>query len=74
MTPVRVYLRGYFARLIGTRGEKTKTARKRVKPLYSGEALTQDNVFERLEAKEREKTEKEQQKAARARAKGSYIE
>ncbi len=40
MTPVRVYLREYFSRLIGRKkAEAKKTARRRVKPLYCGFVL-----------------------------------
>ena len=69
LTPVRVYLRGYFARLLGKKkAEKKKTARRKVKALYSGEALMADDIYERLEEEDKEKREKEQQKAARAKA------
>ena len=73
LTPVRVYLQGYFAKLIGdTKANGRKTVRRRVKPLYSGEALTTDEIYERLEDDDRKKTEKAQQKAARAgRRKGA---
>ena len=49
MMPVRIHLRGYFASLIGGKKEVAKkevakkTGRKKVKPLYSGEALTTDD-------------------------------
>lgn len=59
MTPVRVYLRGYFARHWREKG--TKTACRRVKPVYSGEALTTDDIYERLEEDDRQKKEKQQQ-------------
>ena len=69
LTPVRVYLRGYFARLLGKKKtERKKTARRKVKALYSGEALTADDIFEKLEEEDKQKLEKEQQKAARAKA------
>lgn len=69
LTPVRIYLRGYFARLLGKKKtERKKTARRKVKALYSGEALTADDIYERLEEEDKEKREKEQQKAARAKA------
>ena len=69
LTPVHVYLRGYFARLLGKKKtERKKTARRKVKALYSGEVLTADDVYERLEEEDKQKLEKEQQKAARAKA------
>jgi len=75
ITPVRVYLRGYFSTLIGRKKtEARKTSRRRVKPLYSGEALTADEIYERLEEEDKEKNEKAQQKAERAKEKeGRYI-
>ena len=65
LTPVRVYFRGYFARLLGkNKMERKKTARRKVKALYSGEALTADDIYERLEEEEKRK---EQQKSTRAK-------
>ena len=56
----------------GTKANGRKTVRRRVKPLYSGEPLTTDEMYERLEDDDRKKTEKAQQKAARAgRRKGA---
>ena len=74
MTPARVYLRGYFFKLIGRKKAETKKmTRKRVKPLYSGEALTTDEIYERLDEDDQQKHEKKQQKAARAKARKGYI-
>ena len=39
-----------------------------MKTLYSGEALTTDDMYKRQEEEDKHKLEKEQQKAARARA------
>ena len=39
-----------------------------MKTLYSGEALTADDMYERQEEEDKHKLEKEQQKAARAKA------
>ena len=59
LTPVRVYLRGYFAHLLGKKKtERKKTARRKVKALYSGEALTADDIFERLEEEDKQKLER----------------
>lgn len=58
VTPVRVYLRKYFAQLIGSRRVQKKTGRRKVKPVYSGEALTSDEIFERLEEEDRLRAEK----------------
>ena len=49
LTPVRADLRWYFARLLGKKKtERKKTAYRKVKALYSGEALTADDIFEGL--------------------------
>ena len=65
LTPVHVYLQGFFARLLGKKKtEIKKTARRKVKALYSGEALTADSIFERVEEEDKQSLEKEQQKAA----------
>ena len=67
--PVRVYLWEYFAHLLGKKKtERKKTAYRKVKALYSGEVLTADDIFERLEEEDKQKLEKEKQKAARAKA------
>ena len=69
MTPVRIHLRGYFASLIGGKKEVAKkTGRKKVKPLYSGEALTTDDISQRLEDEEQKRKEKKQ-KVGRSKAK-----
>ena len=68
LTPVHVYLWGYFACLLSkNKTERKKTARMKMKALYSGEVLTADDIIERLEKKGKQKLEKEQ-KAARAKA------
>ena len=63
--PVHVYLWGFFARLLGKKKtEIKKTACRKVKALYSGEALTADSIFERVEEEDKQSLEKEKQKAA----------
>ena len=50
---VSVYLWGYFAHLLSMKKtERKNTACKKVKGLYSEEALTADDIFERLEEEE----------------------
>ena len=49
MTPLRIHLRGYFASTIGEKEAAQMTRRKKVKPLYSREALTTDDISQRLE-------------------------
>ena len=55
LTPIRVYLRGYFATVIGGTKANGRKLRKRVKTLYSGEALTTDDIYERLEDDDKKK-------------------
>ena len=45
-----------------------KTGWKKVKPLYSGEALTTDDISQRLEDEEQKRKEKKQ-KVGRSKAK-----
>ena len=58
LTPVRVYLWGYFAHLLGKKRTERKTACRKLKALNSGEALTADDIFERLK-EDKQKVEKE---------------
>ena len=76
ITPVRIYLRGYFSNLIGKKQEEKKTERRKVKSVYSGEALTSDDMIARLEDEDRERKEnaaaaekKREEKAAAAEKK-----
>lgn len=67
-TPVRTYLTGYFTELLKPKADKNPSASKnpgqRVRPAYHGEALTQDEIFSRIQEAEEEKQKKkeEQQK------------
>ena len=65
MTPLRIHLRGYFASLIGGKKEVAQTRRKKVKQLYSGEALTTDDISQRLEDEEQKR---KKQKVRRSKA------
>ena len=58
ITPVWVYLCGYFANLIGQKQTEKKTARRKVKSAYSGEAPTSDEIISRLEDEDRKRKEK----------------
>ena len=70
VTPARVYLCDYFTRLIGCKkAHEKKTARRRIKPMYSGEALTENDIFERLEEEDKQKQEKVKQKKEKAKQK-----
>ena len=57
MTPIRQRLMGYFSWLLQKNKEnKSRPADKRkVKPRFYGEALTVDDVYQRLAEEEREK-------------------
>ena len=48
---------GYFAHLLGKKTER-RTAHRKLKALSSGEALTADDIYERLE-EDKQKVEKE---------------
>ena len=49
MTPLWIHPHGYFASLIGGNTEVAqKTGQTKVKPLYSGEAFTPDDISQRL--------------------------
>ena len=70
-TPIRLQLRGYFARLLASKkkGNTKSTDKREVKPSFYGEALTTDEVFERLEKEEKEKEEKKLALASKQRKK-----
>ena len=56
ITPIRLYLKGYFAQLLQRKKSKAvSTEKSRVKPRFYGEALTVDEVYERMAAEEHEK-------------------
>ena len=66
VTPVRIHLRGYFSSLIGRKKtDGKKVTRKRVKPPYSGEALTADDIYGRLKEEDEQRKDKIEQKAQR---------
>ena len=68
VTPVRLQLTGYFSQLIKKNKENTTKARPdkcKVKPRFYGEALTLDEVYERLREEEREKEEQKKQEEAK---------
>lgn len=59
MTPVRLHLAVYFTNYFQRAPTKKKcSSNKRIKPQYYGEALTSDEIVERMEREEREKEEK----------------
>jgi len=62
MTPIRLHVVAYFSRHLQTQNKGHVKDNRRVKPKYYGEALTRDEVMERMEEEEREKREKEREK------------
>lgn len=51
-TPIRLQLRGYFAKLLTAKKKSSlPTDKRKVKPNFYGEVLTTDDVFERRKAK-----------------------
>ena len=75
LTPatVYVYLHYYFAKLIGRRkAQVKKTSRRKIKPLYSEEALTENEIYERL--KEENRQSRKRQSKRHRRRKNSYRE
>ena len=68
ITPVRLHVVTYFTNHFQQRNA-TQLAKdnRRVQPQYYGEALTRDEVLDRIEDSEREKREKEEGKAAKKR-------
>ena len=70
VTPARLYLCDYYTKLIGLKKEQEKkTERRRIKPMYSGEALTENDIFDRLEDEDQQKQENAGQKEERANKK-----
>lgn len=69
VTPIRLHLRGYFSQLLQKNRERsTHPADKRkVKPRFYGEALTVDEIYERLveEARLKEQTKKQKKQKPR---------
>ena len=56
VTPVRAYLTGYLTAVLQPKlREPRKQPRQRMKPSFHGEVLTQNEIFERIEAAEAEK-------------------
>ena len=67
VTPVRLHVVAYFSKhLEGKKPQVTKDKR-RVKPKFYGEALTKDDIFERIEEEEREKERIAQEKKDKQR-------
>ena len=77
ITPIPLHLRGYFADLLQKKKKYTKQIdRRKVKPRFYGEALTADEVYERMveEEHQKEKTKKAKtvRKTKKIRSTGKY--
>ena len=71
VTPVKLHVVAYITRQIQAKPKPRSTDNRRVKPTVYGEVLTSDEVVERLEEKEREKTKKAAEKERKAAEKAS---
>lgn len=76
VTPIRLHLRGYFSQLIHknkqSRCQQDKAGKRRIKPKFYGEALTTDEIYDRIAAEEQnKKTSKDKAKASKKGARGS---
>lgn len=68
-TPIRTYLTGYFTELLQPKQPAVSGKRQdRIRPVYYGEALTRDEVFERIqEAEDKKKRAAEEKKGRKGR-------
>lgn len=55
MTPVHLHVTAYFTKFFSSKPAENPRDNRRIQPNYYGEALTRDEVIERLEKKEEEK-------------------
>jgi hypothetical protein len=63
-TPLRTELRHFFADHLRPKGKQTPTRRRRIKIHHFGEALTQDEVLQRMQDAEAEKIAKRPEKTS----------
>lgn len=65
---MQLHVTTYFTNFFKARNaKKAPSTNKRIKPAYYGEALTRDEIVQRIEAEEEEKREKEAKKRGRKR-------
>lgn len=68
MTPIQLHVVAYFSNFLQKQNaKKPKSSNQRVKPNNYGEALTRDEILERIEDEERAKREKKGKKGSRKR-------
>ena len=66
VTPLKVYLRNHFDSVL-QRSRPTRHQKGQVMPRQYGEVLTEDEVYERIAAEQKEKSEKQAKKATTAK-------
>ena len=81
LTPIKLHVSAYLTKYMKPREQKQRRDNRRVKPTVYGEVLTKDEILERLEAEEKEKSEKaatkranKEERAERARKKAAEKE
>ena len=62
LTPMRPHLMQHFEQLLQKRNAQKTVKRRRIKPQYYGEALTSDEIYQRLQEDEKEKQQSKQQR------------
>ena len=67
MTPIRMHVVAYFTQHLQKEFQQKPKDKRRLKPRYYGEALTRDEIIERMEEEEREKQEKKKGKGKKAK-------
>ena len=73
VTPIKLHLRGYFAKILHKNKETRKRTenKQKIKPQFYGEALTTDDFFERVREEEKRKKEAEQKKQESRKARSA---
>ena len=73
ITPIRLELKGYFSKLLQKKQAHKAVDKQKVKPKFYGEAVTLDEVYDRLvdeEVKKKEKEEKQREKEEKQEKEG----
>ena len=73
MTPVRLYVVAYFSHHLQTQNKEHVKDNRRVKPKYYGEALTRDEIMERMEEEEREERKGEREEREEGSKEGRQV-
>lgn len=67
MTPIRMHVVAYFTQHLQKEIQQRPKDKRRLKPRYYGEALTRDEIIERMEEEEQEKKKKKKGKGKKAK-------